>query len=284
MTSSTLEYTREAVQKAVSTGRSRDRNTASLVFLVLLWFSLFFGVMVLLVLIVDTVIEGAPRFDSALITRYDSTLFPERTGFRAGILGTLWLMVTTAIDGGAARHRRCALPRGVRRQQPVVQPADRGQPPEPRRRAVHRLRTARGGGDGAARLRAQGRRPGRCDRPGAADPAGHHHHHPRGGARGSQRDPVRLTGPGCHPVADDVAADAPLVRSPASRPARSSACRAPSARPRPAAARHRRSRPVRPDRRAQPDHGAADPDLLDDLAVPGGLPARRPPRPSSYCS
>ncbi len=97
MTSSTLEYTREAVQKAVSTGRSRDRNTASLVFLVLLWFSLFFGVMVLLVLIVNTVIDGAPRFDSALITRYDSTLFPERTGFRAGILGTVWLMVTTAV-------------------------------------------------------------------------------------------------------------------------------------------------------------------------------------------
>jgi len=97
MTSSTIEYTREAVQKAVSTGRSRDRNTGSLVFLVLLWFSLFFGVMVLLVLIVDTVIEGAPRFDSALLTGYDSTLFPERTGFRAGILGTLWLMGVTAV-------------------------------------------------------------------------------------------------------------------------------------------------------------------------------------------
>ena len=58
MSTSTLEYTRESVQKAVSTGRSRDRNTASLVFLVLLWSSLFFGVMVLLVLIVDTVIDG----------------------------------------------------------------------------------------------------------------------------------------------------------------------------------------------------------------------------------
>jgi phosphate ABC transporter permease subunit PstA len=97
MTSSRLEYTREAVQKAVSTGRSRDRNTASLVFLVMLWFSLFFGGMVLLVLIVNTVIDGAARFDSALITGYDSTLFPERTGFRAGILGTVWLMVTTAV-------------------------------------------------------------------------------------------------------------------------------------------------------------------------------------------
>ncbi len=43
----------------MSTGRSRDRNTASLVFLILLWFSLFFGVMVLLVLIVNTAIDGA---------------------------------------------------------------------------------------------------------------------------------------------------------------------------------------------------------------------------------
>src|SRR5680860_1112924 len=97
MTSTTIEYTRESVQAAVSTGRSRDRNTGSLVFLILLWFSLFFGVMVLLVLIVNTAIDGAPRFDSELLTNYDSTLFPEKTGFRAGILGTVWLMVTTAV-------------------------------------------------------------------------------------------------------------------------------------------------------------------------------------------
>ena len=97
MTSSTLEYTREAVQKAVSTGRSRDRNTASLVFLMLLWFSLFFGVMVLLVLIVSTAIDGSSRFDSDLLTNYDSVVHPETTGFRAGILGSLWLMAFTAL-------------------------------------------------------------------------------------------------------------------------------------------------------------------------------------------
>ena len=45
--------------------RSKDRNAGSLVFLGCLWFSLFFGVMVLLALIVDTAIEGAPRFDSS---------------------------------------------------------------------------------------------------------------------------------------------------------------------------------------------------------------------------
>ncbi len=96
MNSAVLTATRDVTAASV-TGRSRDRTPASLLFLGMLWFSLFFGVMVLVVLIVDTVVTGAPRFDSALVTRYDSTLFPERTGFRAGILGTVWLMLATAV-------------------------------------------------------------------------------------------------------------------------------------------------------------------------------------------
>jgi phosphate transport system permease protein len=80
----------------IATGRSKDRTPGSLIFLGALWFSLFFGIMVLLVLLLDTAINGAPRLDSDLLTRYDSVLFPERTGFRAGILGSLWIMVCTA--------------------------------------------------------------------------------------------------------------------------------------------------------------------------------------------
>ena len=53
--------------------------------------------MVLLVLIIDTAIAGAPRFDSALLTNYISRISPETSGFRAGILGSLWLMVFTAL-------------------------------------------------------------------------------------------------------------------------------------------------------------------------------------------
>ena len=81
----------------LATGKSRDRNVASLVFLGCLWFSLFFGVMVLIVLIVTTAMDGAGRFDSALLFDYDSSLRPEQTGFRAGILGSIWLMLTTAL-------------------------------------------------------------------------------------------------------------------------------------------------------------------------------------------
>jgi len=88
---------REVTVSMLRTGRSRDRNAASIIFLGTLWFSLFFGVMVLLVLITTTAIDGAPRFDSTLLTEYDSVLRPEETGFRAGILGSIWLMLTTAV-------------------------------------------------------------------------------------------------------------------------------------------------------------------------------------------
>lgn len=81
---------------AVVTARSKDRSPKSLAFLIALWISLFAGVMVLLVLIVDTAVQGAPRFDADLLTQYTSRINPETTGFRAGILGTIWLMGFTA--------------------------------------------------------------------------------------------------------------------------------------------------------------------------------------------
>ena len=81
----------------LTTGRSRERDVRSLVFVGLLWLSLFFGVVVLFVLILDTVIKGSSRFDTELLTAYESTLSPESTGFRAGILGTAWLMLGTAL-------------------------------------------------------------------------------------------------------------------------------------------------------------------------------------------
>jgi phosphate ABC transporter permease subunit PstA len=101
---------------AIVTGKSRDRTAKSVVFLGLLWFSLFFGVAVLLALIIDTALDGQGRFDLHLFTNYEQGFAHEQaekfsdarglpvedlsnrfTGFRAGILGSLWLMVTTAL-------------------------------------------------------------------------------------------------------------------------------------------------------------------------------------------
>ncbi|CUR57706.1 Phosphate ABC transporter, inner membrane subunit PstA [metagenome] len=89
--------TARTVTRSIATGKSKERTTGSLVFLVALWFSLFFGIMVLVALIVDTAIAGAPRFDLNLLTNYSSIVRPETSGFRAGILGSLWLMLFTAI-------------------------------------------------------------------------------------------------------------------------------------------------------------------------------------------
>lgn len=87
------------ITAALATGKSKDRTTGSLVFLGALWFSLFFGVMVLLVLIVSTAIDGAPRFDQYLVTEYSTSRASQAqwTGFRSGILGSLWLIGTTAL-------------------------------------------------------------------------------------------------------------------------------------------------------------------------------------------
>lgn len=115
-TSATLarEMTRETA--SIATGKRRDRDVRSIVFLGALWFSLFFGVFVLAALIIDTAIAGNGRFDLPLFTNYNQGIDHESaqrlseirgipvedlsvryTGFRAGILGSLWLMVTTAL-------------------------------------------------------------------------------------------------------------------------------------------------------------------------------------------
>lgn len=92
------------ITRSIASGKSRDRTPGSLLFLGILWFSLFFGIIVLAALLVDTAIKGFPRMDGNLLTQYDSTLFPEKHGFRAGILGSIWLMLGTAL---------CTIPLGI---------------------------------------------------------------------------------------------------------------------------------------------------------------------------
>jgi phosphate transport system permease protein len=80
-------------------GRAKGGETSprSVLFLLALWLCMFVALVFLAVLLVQTFIDGLPRLDTALITEYSSRLTPEETGFRAAILGTVWVIGTTAL-------------------------------------------------------------------------------------------------------------------------------------------------------------------------------------------
>lgn len=77
--------------------RYGDRNPASVAFLCLLWFAVAFAVLCLATLLVTAVMDGYPRLDKNLLTRYSSQVNPERAGARAAILGSMWVITTTAV-------------------------------------------------------------------------------------------------------------------------------------------------------------------------------------------
>jgi len=85
------------IRGATVRGRARggDSSPKSILFLVALWFSLFVAFGVLVVLIVTTVIDGWSRFDSRLFTEYPAA-DPEEAGARPAILGSVWVIITTA--------------------------------------------------------------------------------------------------------------------------------------------------------------------------------------------
>lgn len=84
--------------RAAITGRARggERSTRSLVFLLLLWMSLLIAFGVLVTLIVTIAQDGAGRLDSSLLTGYSASV-PEEAGARAAILGSAWVIGTTAV-------------------------------------------------------------------------------------------------------------------------------------------------------------------------------------------
>jgi phosphate transport system permease protein len=67
-----------------------------MVFLVLLWLAMFIAMSVLLVLVVTTFVHGAPRLDLRLFTEYPASS-PRRAGARPAILGSIWVIGTTAV-------------------------------------------------------------------------------------------------------------------------------------------------------------------------------------------
>ena len=77
--------------------RNGDRNVASVVFLFALWFALAFAILSLVVLLVDSFLDGVVRLDGELFTNYSSRIAPETAGARAAILGSAWVIALTAL-------------------------------------------------------------------------------------------------------------------------------------------------------------------------------------------
>ncbi len=76
--------------------KNSESNLKSLVFLGLLWFSLFVAFLFLVVLLVTTFMNGIGRYDIRLFTEYNNTT-PEDAGARAAILGSLFVVTVTAL-------------------------------------------------------------------------------------------------------------------------------------------------------------------------------------------
>ncbi len=82
---------------ALKAARHGNKSTASVVFLVALWFALAFSVLCLAVLLINSLVDGATRLDSNLFTQYSSRLRADEAGARAAILGSAWVIAATAV-------------------------------------------------------------------------------------------------------------------------------------------------------------------------------------------
>ncbi len=76
--------------------RIRQRNAIGRGFALLTIVSTLLGIAVLVALLVDVFSDGGAQVDGHFLTSYPSR-FPEVAGLRSALLGTLWLMVLTAV-------------------------------------------------------------------------------------------------------------------------------------------------------------------------------------------
>ena len=83
-----------SVAQPIGSQSPRDRTKGRLFVLALL-FSLFVGLFVLLILLVDVVLSGAGNVSQVLGNQPSGS--PERAGAQSAIIGTMWLMLLTAL-------------------------------------------------------------------------------------------------------------------------------------------------------------------------------------------
>lgn len=77
--------------------KAGDRSGASIGFLVGLWLAVAFALVCLVTLLTTSFLDGYARLDAQLFTDYTSQVLPETAGARAAILGSMWVIGTTAV-------------------------------------------------------------------------------------------------------------------------------------------------------------------------------------------
>lgn len=95
--STTRPQTRELrTAQPLATGRNGEMRPTALLFLVLLWFSLFVAFAVLITLLVTIFLTGQNKLSWNLLIGFPSA-DPEEAGARPAILGSVWVICTTAV-------------------------------------------------------------------------------------------------------------------------------------------------------------------------------------------
>ncbi|MEB3226564.1 MAG: phosphate ABC transporter permease PstA [Synechococcus sp.] len=76
--------------------RLKTRYRWDMVFQALSWFAVILSIVVLAVLLIDVFLDGLPRLDWSLLNSFPSRR-PEEAGLKSALVGTIWLMVLTAL-------------------------------------------------------------------------------------------------------------------------------------------------------------------------------------------
>lgn len=79
-----------------SSGHGRRRHVAGVVFAIACAAATLVGVVALVVLLADVLLDGLPRLDAAFLTSFASR-FPERAGVKAALAGSIWILGLTAL-------------------------------------------------------------------------------------------------------------------------------------------------------------------------------------------
>jgi phosphate transport system permease protein len=82
--------------RPIASGKNGEYRPAALIFLTLLWISLAIAFGVLVTLIVTIIIDGQGQFTMRLFTEFPASS-PDRAGARPAILGSVWVIGTTAV-------------------------------------------------------------------------------------------------------------------------------------------------------------------------------------------